>query len=204
MGAALPRRLFMTHGPASSQALCLTFDDGPHPEYTPRLLRLLSELGVPATFFLVGQEAERFPAIVRQIVEEGHVVGNHTFEHRDATMISSGSYLADVLRAKTLLGKLTGHKVDLFRPPHGRLTIPTLWGLWQAGQRVVLCNVDSKDYSRPGPVQILDEFDNCPLRAGDILLFHDNRPHCLTVLPDLIQKARARSLTFTTPEKWMN
>ncbi len=148
MGAALPRRLFMTHGPASSGAVCLTFDDGPHPEYTPRLLQILSELGVPATFFLVGQEAERFPGIVRQIAAAGHVVGNHTFEHRDATSISSESFLAEVDRAKTLLRELSGQEVDLFRPPHGRLTIFTLLGLWRAGQRVVLWNVDSRDYSR--------------------------------------------------------
>ena len=122
----LPRRSFMTHGPADCGAVCLTFDDGPHPEYTPRLLDLLSRLGVRATFFLVGQEAERFPSIVRQIAEEGHVVGNHTYEHREATLISSESFLAEVLRASDYLGELSGQKVDLFRPPHGRLTIPKL------------------------------------------------------------------------------
>ena len=204
MGAALPRRLFMTHGPASSGAVCLTFDDGPHPEYTPRLLQLLSELGVPATFFLVGQEAERFPGIVRQIAEAGHVVGNHTFEHRDARLISLESFLAEVDRAKTLLRELSGQEVDLFRPPHGRLTIPKLLGLWRAGHRVVLWNVDSRDYSEPGPAQIRDKLADRPLRAGDLLLFHDNRPHCLAVLPDLIQETRARGLKFTTPDQWIH
>ncbi len=204
MGAALPRRLFMTHGPASSGAVCLTFDDGPQPEYTPRLLRLLSDLAVPATFFLVGQEAERFPGVVRQIAEAGHLVGNHTYEHRDATLVSSESFLAEVLRSRSLLRELSGQEVDLFRPPHGRLTIFTLLGLWRAGQRVVLWNVDTKDYSRPGPDQIRAAFADRPLRAGDLILFHDNRPHCLTVLPDLIHEAKVRGLAFTTPDKWMN
>jgi len=204
MGAALPRRLFMTHGPASSRAVCLTFDDGPHPEYTPRLLQLLSDMGVPAAFFLVGQEAERFPGIVRHIAAEGHVVGNHTFEHRDATLISLESFRTEVLRTRTLLRELSGQDVNLFRPPHGRLTIPKLLGLWRAGQRVVLWNVDSKDYSRPGPDQIRAAFTDRPVRAGDLLLFHDSRPHCLSVLPDLIEEARARGLRFTTPDKWMS
>ena len=204
MGAALPRRLFMTHGPARSGAVCLTFDDGPHPEYTPRLLQILSELGVPATFFLVGQEAERFPGIVRQIAAAGHVVGNHTFEHRDATSIPLESFLAEFLRSRSLLRELSSQEVDLFRPPHGRLTISILLGLWRVGQRVVLWNVDSGDYLEPGPEQIRAAFADRPLRASDLLLFHDNRPHCLTVLPDLIQEARARGLTFTTPDKWIN
>jgi len=204
MGAALPRRLFMTHGPANSEGVCLTFDDGPHPEYTPRLLDLLSRLGVPATFFVVGQEAERFPSIVRQIAEAGHVVGNHSFEHRDATFNSSGSFLAEVLRARTLLMELSGQEVDLFRPPHGRLTISMLWRLWRAGQRVVLWNVDSRDYATTGPDPIRDAFADRPWLAGDILLFHDNRPHCLAVLPDLIQETRARGLKFTTPDTWIS
>ena len=179
MGAALPRRLFMTHGPASSGAVCLTFDDGPHPEYTPRLLQLLSELDVPATFFLVGQEAERFPGIVRQIAEADHVVGNHAFVHRDATLISSKSFLAEVDRAKTLLRELSGQEVDLFRPPHGRLTIPKLLGLWRAGHRVVLWNVDSRDYLEPGPEQIRDRLADRPLRPATFCFFMTTAPIAL-------------------------
>src|SRR5208337_2790204 len=98
--------------------------------------------------------------------------------------------------------ELSGQEVDLFRPPHGRLTISMLLGLWRAGQRVVLWNVDSRDYLEPGPEQIRDKLADRPLRAGDLLLFHDNRPHCLAVLPDLIRETRARGLKFTTPDKW--
>jgi len=203
MGAALPRRLFMTHGPPSSGAVCLTFDDGPHPEYTPRLLLILSELGVPATFFLVGQEAERFPGIVRQIAAAGHVVGNHTFEHRDPTLMPSGSFLAEVLRNRTLLRELSGQKVDLFRPPYGRLTISMLLGLWRARQTVVLWNVDPKDYSQPDPEHLYHQFNDRPLRGGDLVLFHDRFPHGLSVLPSLIQEARERGLTFTSPQEWL-
>ena len=114
MGEVLPKRLFMTHGPARGGGVCLTFDDGPHPEYTPRLLDLLSASEVRATFFLVGQEAERFPGIVRRIADAGHLVGNHTFGHRDLTSITPAFLLVEVMRAKRLLGELTDQQSTFF------------------------------------------------------------------------------------------
>lgn len=204
LAASLPRRLFMMHGPVDGGCVCLTFDDGPHPEYTPRLLDLLSTLGVSATFFLIGREAERFPSLVRRIADSGHVLGNHTFEHLDAMTTSCGLFLTDVNRSRNLLRQISGQSVNLFRPPHGRLTIAKLWGLWRSHHNVVLWNVDSRDYSRPGPNEILTAFTERPLRAGDLVLFHDNRSHCLSVLPSVIQEVRERGLTFITTLKWID
>src|SRR5436305_246824 len=81
LAAMLPRRVYLTHGPRRGREMCLTFDDGPHPDLTPRLLDLLADLQVRATFFLIGQEAEKYPEIVRRIAAEGHTVGNHTYSH---------------------------------------------------------------------------------------------------------------------------
>ena len=81
LSLVLPPRLPHTRGPRHSKSVCLTFDDGPHPEHTPRLLDRLAELNVPATFFLIGQEAEKYPDIVRRLVAEGHAIGNHTYSH---------------------------------------------------------------------------------------------------------------------------
>src|SRR3954464_15082354 len=77
MGAVFPRRLFLLRGDEKSNAVCLTFDDGPHPLHTIRLLDVLREEGVVATFFVVGKRVQRYPEIVRRIVAEGHAIGNH-------------------------------------------------------------------------------------------------------------------------------
>src|SRR5204863_8624195 len=79
--ATLPRRLLLARGPSGSASVCLTFDDGPHPHHTPRLLDLLKDQRVTATFFVIGRWAARYPELVRRIAAEGHLVGNHTFSH---------------------------------------------------------------------------------------------------------------------------
>src|SRR5437763_16151440 len=87
--AACPARWLLFRGPASSDAVCLTFDDGPHPEHTPPLLDVLKDLQVPATFFVVGQQAEKHPEIVQRMVAEGHAVGHHSLTHSPSAQTSA-------------------------------------------------------------------------------------------------------------------
>ncbi|WP_148597354.1 polysaccharide deacetylase family protein [Aquisphaera giovannonii] len=201
--AALPRSLFMTRGPRGSRGVCLTFDDGPDPEITPRLLDILAEERVHATFFLIGESAERHPGIVRRIASEGHVVGNHTYEHKDCRSSTGHKFLESAVRARAILRELSGQPVELFRPPHGRLSVASLLGLWRIGQRIVLWNVDSKDYLITDPAEIRQSLAERSRRGGDMFLFHDNRPQCLAVLPDLIRVMAAKGLSFTTPSTWI-
>jgi peptidoglycan/xylan/chitin deacetylase (PgdA/CDA1 family) len=203
MTAILPYRLLIARGPSGSNGVCLTFDDGPDPEFTPRLLDLLAKTKVPATFFLVGEAAERHPGLVRRIAEEGHVVGNHTFHHADARKTSPASYLAQVTRARILLRELSGQEVDLFRPPYGSLTIATLLALWRAGQVVVLWSIDPKDYPPTQVQAAIDSLNESPPRAGDIVLLHDRFPIALEVLTPLIRDVRLRGMDFTTPREWL-
>src|SRR5690242_977360 len=81
MATTLPRRWFLMSGPVGPQKVCLTFDDGPHPEYTPQILDILKQHSVPATFFVVGQHALANPELVQRIIDEGHDLGNHTNSH---------------------------------------------------------------------------------------------------------------------------
>lgn len=204
LAATLPRRLFMTRGPSDGRTVCLTFDDGPHPVYTPRLLDVLRDRGVRATFFLIGREAERYPDIVRRAVDEGHAVGNHTFSHSDPGSTSARRLIEEVHRTNVLLAELSGRAPKLFRPPHGKVTASKLWRLWQEGQTVVLWNVDPKDYSRGAPDKVLAWFRERPVRGGDLVVMHDPVPHAIDVLPSLIDEARGRGLAFTTPSHWID
>jgi peptidoglycan-N-acetylglucosamine deacetylase len=203
MAWSLPRRWFLVQGPRTSRSVCLTFDDGPHPEHTPRLLDVLREHGIPATFFVIGQQAECYPQLVRRIVHEGHVVGHHSYSHSDPRITSARQLLQEVRQTRDLLGRLLGEAPALFRPPHGKLTAAKLFQLWRAGQTVVLWNVDPKDYSRRSASEILEWFEKNPLQASDIVLMHDNHPHAAEVLSHLIPATRAKGLEFVTPLKWL-
>ena len=202
LAAALPHRLFLVRGPADSGRVCLTFDDGPHPEYTPQVLDVLRDHGVPATFFVIGREAERYPELVRRMAAEGHAVGHHSYCHTAPTLTPARQLVEELRRTDHLLTGLLGTPPHLYRPPHGKVTAAKLWGLWRAGQTVVLWNVDPKDSARPRPEDVRAWFREHPLRGGDIVLMHDNGPHAAAVVPDLIRGASAQGLRFTTPLAW--
>lgn len=204
LAATLPRRLFLVHGPAAGRAVCLTFDDGPHPEHTPRLLDALKAHGVPATFFVIGQNAERYPDLVRRVAAEGHVVGNHSYSHTEPCRTSAGQLADETRRTGDLLAALLGGEAPaLFRPPKGQVTVAKLWRLWRARQTVVLWDTDPKDYARQSAAEVRDWFRAHPLRGGDVVLMHDSHPHATAVVPDLVEAARGAGLRFTTLPEWL-
>src|SRR5262245_36754703 len=115
LARTLPRNWFLVAGPSWSNTICLTFDDGPHPEHTPRVLDALKEAGVVGTFFVIGERAEQYPDLVRRIVSEGHVLGHHSFTHSPPHETSSRQLLAEVQRTRDLLRELVGEAPILFR-----------------------------------------------------------------------------------------
>ena len=202
LASVLPRRMFLVRGPAGCRSVCLTFDDGPHPEYTPRLLDVLKECGVPATFFVIGQQAERHPEIVRRMADEGHAVGHHSYFHEEPHRVSARQLSEEVRRTRELLRGLLGTAPDLFRPPYGNLTAAKLWRLWGAGQSVVLWSTDPMDYARRSADEVGEWFERNPLSGGDLVLLHDAYPYAAAALPGLVDSARARGLTFETVPRW--
>ncbi len=201
--AILPRPWFICDGPFQGRTVCLTFDDGPHPQYTPRVLDVLKEQGVAATFFLIGQKADRYPELVRRIVAEGHVVGNHTYYHSNPPQTSASQLIEEIHRTRQVLEELTGSSCSLFRPPMGKLTAVKLLRVWLAGQTVALWNVDPKDCSSHSSAEIGAFFACRPLRAGDLVLLHDNHAYVAPVLPELIETARQSGLSFVTLPQWL-
>lgn len=202
LSATQPAARWITRGPRSSRLVALTFDDGPHPEQTPRLLDLLGELRIPATFFVVGSRAMAHPHLVKRMVREGHTVANHTWFHYEPARLSPLALAAEVRETRSLLGDLTGRSINLFRPPKGELTWAKIRTLWSLGQTIALWNVDPKDFAMPGLAAATAWEATYPPRGGDVVLFHDTHPWATGVLPQLAAKARRRGLEFTTLERW--
>ncbi len=200
--ALLPRRFVLARGPGASRSVCLTFDDGPDPEHTPPLLEVLRQAGVRATFFVIGERAQRHPELIRRLAAEGHTIGNHTFTHSEPARTSAAQLAREVEQTQTLVAELTGASPSLFRPPHGRVTAAKLWRLWRARQTVVLWNVDPRDWACRESSDVRDWFRKRPLRGGDVVLLHDNHPHAAAVLPEVIASARQQGLSFGQIPDW--
>lgn len=201
---ALPRRLLLARGPAVSRAVCLTFDDGPHPEHTPPLLDRLKELGVVATFFVIGAQAARYPELVRRMADEGHAIGHHSYFHAEPRSVSARQLMVEVQQSMDLLAPLVSEPPTLFRPPKGQLTVAKLWRLWHAGQTIVLWSADPKDYLCASGEEVRRWFRDQPMQAGDIVLLHDRLPHATAAVSELVENARQRGLSFTTPYSWIS
>jgi peptidoglycan/xylan/chitin deacetylase (PgdA/CDA1 family) len=182
--------------PGSGDGACyLTFDDGPHPVHTRRLLDLLDMHRARSTFFLVGKHVEQAPEVASEIVERGHALGNHSFHHKSFWGLPLRRQLAEIEATDHLLERFDGRRSHVFRPPQGRLTLPLALALMRRGTRTVLWTRDSKDYllETPAVVERLSERSPGP---GDVLLFHDDGPRALDVLEVMLPRWCSSGLRF--------
>lgn len=154
--------------------VAITFDDGPNPLYTPRILDILREKGVKATFFVVGLHVKKYPDIAKRIVNEGHDIGNHTYTHKDLVPSTRRMVLAQAHKTSQVIERVTGTSSNLFRPPRGiyssavrRLLVD------EEGYRFILWTVSSIDWRKISPKAILRRIAR-HTRPGAILLFHDS------------------------------
>ena len=205
MSAVLPRERWMTCGPATATGIALTFDDGPHPEYTPLLLDELLKYQIRATFFVVGQAVARFPQLAKRIIAEGHTLGCHTFTHSEPAQTSTKTLMDEVRRSLDLIEDLTCQRPTLFRPPKGKLSLSKTLGLWKLQQSIVLWNQDPRDYRADPLVGIQPWVQQYEPARGDIVLLHDTHPHCLHAIEPFVQLIADRGLgDFQTIDQWLS
>lgn len=192
--------LVVHRGEAAAGQVYLTFDDGPDPERTPELLEILRRQRVQATFFLIGQHCERSPELVLQMLADGHLVANHGYAHSSPRQAPGRRYIEEVLRCQGVLEQIAGHAAPrLFRPPFGALGLRTLSDLQREGFRVVLWSLDSHDSKRRASAAIVvQRLAPSRVRAGDIVLLHEDYAWTAEVLPGAIEALRAAGLGFAT------
>jgi peptidoglycan-N-acetylglucosamine deacetylase len=182
--------------------VALTFDDGPHPQGTPAVLELLREAGAEATFFLAGEQVERRPALVAEIVAAGHRAELHCHRHRNQLRLSPRSLLDDAERARSAIEEAGGQAVADYRPPYGIFSAVGLRAIRRRGWRPVLWSQWGRDWTSRASADSITHQLTADVAAGDILLLHDadyysardSWVRTVAALPRILEELEGRGL----------
>jgi peptidoglycan/xylan/chitin deacetylase (PgdA/CDA1 family) len=189
------------HGKAP-RSVALTFDDGPWPVDTKRVLAVLKRFHVPATFFMVGNLVERYPSLARTVAAAGYPIGDHSYDHPISPALadlSAEKIMAEIAAAKDALNAV-GIDPTLFRPPGGSYDDFVVQEARREGMRVVMWSVDPEDWRSGLTAKEVAKSVLSHVRAGSIILLHDgggDAAHTIKALPDIIRGIRKRGFTFT-------
>ena len=181
----------------NAKKIALTFDDGPHPVYTPVLLDGLAKRKVKATFFITGENAEAYPELVKRMQEEGHLIGNHTYSHIQLTQGNREKFKGELVKTNEIIEEITGQGVTYVRPPYGSWDksfekelnmIPVLW------------NIDPLDWCCNDASCVIRKVESA---AGEdaIILLHDSYPSTVTAALQIVDDLQQRGYVFVTVEE---
>jgi len=184
--------------PVSGNYIAITFDDGPHPQNTPRLLDMLAQRNIKATFYVIGRSVDLHPGVLRRTVAEGHEVGNHSHTHRLLSKLSNAEVRQEMQRCQDAIGRAAGVRPRTMRPPYG--------GLLQSqrelvhsefGYPTILWSVDPLDWKRPGPSVVASRIIS-GTSAGGIVLAHDLHSQTVDAMPATLDGLLKRGFKFVT------
>ncbi|MFC5452742.1 polysaccharide deacetylase family protein [Paenibacillus aestuarii] len=181
----------------------LTFDDGPDDKYTPRILDILKKENVKGTFFVVGQQAKQHPQMMKRIVEEGHAVGNHSWDHPDLAKASPDKIQSEIMSTDDVIKQLTGAVPTLFRAPYGAVSPQLESEAEGSGHELIGWSVDTLDWDGKSVSQILTNVKK-EVRPGSIILQHfaggkkGNLNNTVEALPQIIAYLRQKGYTLVT------
>lgn len=177
-----------------NKEIWLTFDDGPDPEITPWILSVLKEEEIKATFFLVGQQIEEFPELVGAIINDGHLIANHSYSHRNGWLTSKEKYLKDIETCQELMPNN-----KLFRPPYGKITKAQI-GLLKDKYKIILWDVLSWDFQQNTSPKRVQENILKNTKSGSIIVMHNNQKSYKNMQPILektIQILKKKGFRFS-------
>lgn len=188
------------------KAVYLTFDDGPIPEVTPKVLEILDKYGVKATFFMVGENIDKHPEVFEMVVQGGHAIGNHTYNHMKGWKVSTAEYIANVRKWEDACERnypkgYPAPVLNRFRPPYGRTWVWQRKAVKNLGYEIYLWDVLTRDYNpRRTPEAMLRQIQR-QTRPGSIINFHDSvksNERMLEVLPEAIEWLLANGYELKT------
>lgn len=181
----------------STKKIALTFDDGPHPTYTPMLLDGLKERGIHATFFLLGQSAQNYPDLVRRMQDEGHLIGNHTFYHTDLKNADAVMINREVVKTNEVIEKITGEAPQYIRPPFGSHN-DNLEEM--TGMPVVLWTVDPLDWCCEDAATIVRRIEE-NIQDNAIILMHDSYKPSVMAALTVVDELQKQGYEFVTVDE---
>jgi peptidoglycan/xylan/chitin deacetylase (PgdA/CDA1 family) len=190
---------FLHQGPADSPAIALTFDDGPVPGVTERILDALRVHDLRATFFMIGEKVAATPELAHRVLQEGHELGHHTYTHRKLTELPDVEVEAELDRTDAIFRSVLGRRAEWFRPPFGALRQDQAVRVARRGMRVAMWSVDSEDW-RGGAGAEVTERILTHIHPGAILLCHDvpaTAESIETTLARLLESERYKPSTLT-------
>nr|WP_238480923.1 polysaccharide deacetylase family protein [Desulforadius tongensis] len=181
----------------SELKVALTFDDIPDPYYTPAILDILNQKNVQATFFVIGNKARNYPEIIKRIVDEGHCLANHSWDHPYLPRLSARDIQDQIVSTGSLLFNITGSRTEFFRPPYGAMNDMVITAANRLGYKIVLWSVDSNDWKGYPPERVLQNILGA-VKPGAIILQHCGNDGTLKSLDTLIDTLRQRGYDLVT------
>lgn len=182
-----------------STNIFLTFDDGPHQEATPAVLKVLGTNGIKATFFVSGKAAEKYPSLVRELASDGHSIGIHAFTHTRILALSKKKTMDEILRTAEEIKKAAPLAARLFRPPFGFFSWNTIDAAKTLDYRLIMWTTLTGDFRNSWSDKKVVATALTKLSGGSILVFHDNeltKSRISTILSETIKKTQDRGFTF--------
>lgn len=178
--------------------IALTFDDGPNQKLTPRLLDLLAQHHIKATFFVVGENAAEYPDILKRAVREGHEIGNHSWSHPNFGKMGDEAVRSQISRTQDAIAAAIGTRPTLLRPPYGSVTARQKHFIHhELGYEIILWDVDPLDWKQPGPGVVANRILK-ETRPGSIVLAHDIHAQTIEAMPQTLNELEAKGFKFVT------
>lgn len=178
--------------------IAMTYDDGPHPSNTPRLLDMLRQRNIKATFYVIGKNVDMYPHLTRRIVAEGHEIGNHTYTHRNLKTLSDAQVFEEMSRTRASIVRATGVQPRTMRPPYGALYQRQRELIMQKfGYPTIMWAVDPRDWQRPG-VSVVTHRILSETTGGAIVLAHDLHEPTVDAMPATLDGLLAKGFKFVT------
>ncbi len=190
-------RYVVRRGSVRGLKIALTFDDGPHPQFTPKLVSILKSENVPATFFVIGHMVEQYPDMLKLINSSGFEVANHTYSHVTLTKLTDDQVETEYRADNDAIKKIIGKTPRYCRPPGGDFDLNVLEAAEAQGLKTVLWTDDPGDYYNPGDSIVL-ETETAKLSPGGVILLHDGSQDTIDTLSKFIQSCKRRGFHFTT------
>jgi peptidoglycan/xylan/chitin deacetylase (PgdA/CDA1 family) len=211
--AVLVRKNTFYSGSSKEKLVALTFDDGPSLIWTPQILDALKKANIKATFFMLGDHVKKYPEVARRVANEGHEIGNHTYDHHVLFYYKPEELAKEIKDAEVAIREVTGRTTRYFRPPKAWLTEAEKKQINRLGYKIVLWSLNSKDWVTFDDKYIVRYLVRNIL-PGEIILFHDsgsvfgkeggNRSETIKTIPILVNKLREKGYKFVTVSEILN